>query len=181
MTEIFKNIDSQEMINREIDRDPKLKSAKSKASYKLALAQFNKWRAGRGMTKSLIEEYLCYQLSEGYKQNSIIRMRSSIRWWAKRMIVLAYDDNSLTDEDRQELIAFAEGVRSVQVVRGESKDSRPGRYLPLVEVEALIDCCQSDNSPIGVRDAAIFAIFRATGIRRGELLDLTPSDIKKNR
>lgn len=178
MTAIVKKMDTQEVINREIERDPSVKSVHSKAAYKRDLAQFNNWRAGRRVTKTLVEEYLSYLLVEGFKPQSINRKLTAIRWWVRRMADLAYEDDTLTREEKQEVIAMAERVSSVRGVRGESKDSRPGRHLSLGEVEALIHHCQSDNSPLGVRDAAIFAILRATGIRRAELLGLTLSDIQ---
>jgi len=179
ITAIFNNLDTQEVLNREIDKDPRLKSAHTKAVYKWDITQFNNWRAGKRITKTLVEEYLRYLLSAGVKPQTINCKMSAIRWWVRRIADLAYEDDTLKLGDKQEVLALAESVCSIRGVRVESTDSRHGRRLTKGEIEALFHSCQSDYTPLGFRDTAIFATFRATGIHRRELLKLTISDIQK--
>ena len=47
-----------------------------------------------------------------------------------------------------------------------------GRALNRDEIAALLRVCQNDSTPTGVRDAALIAILRASGVRRRELVNL---------
>jgi integrase len=47
-----------------------------------------------------------------------------------------------------------------------------GRALNRDEIAALLSVCQNDSTPTGVRDAALIAILRASGVRRRELVNL---------
>src|SRR5919202_2395658 len=47
-----------------------------------------------------------------------------------------------------------------------------GRALSRDEIAALLKVCQHDSSPTGVRDAALIAILRGSGVRRRELVNL---------
>lgn len=59
-------------------------------------------------------------------------------------------------------------------IRGGSLER--GRALEADETQALFDACQADTTLTGLRDAAIFALFR-TGVRVQELVDLNlPGD-----
>jgi len=51
-----------------------------------------------------------------------------------------------------------------------------GRALSRDEIAALLYVCQHDSSPTGVRDAALIAILRSSGVRRRELVNLDLSD-----
>ncbi len=51
-----------------------------------------------------------------------------------------------------------------------------GRALTTVEITSLMEVCQSDRSLQGVRDAALIAILRGTGLRRAEIVKLKKSD-----
>jgi len=51
-----------------------------------------------------------------------------------------------------------------------------GRALSRDEIAALLRVCQKDSSPSGVRDAALIAILRGSGVRRRELVNLDLSD-----
>lgn len=59
------------------------------------------------------------------------------------------------------------------------KGARPlaGRHVESPEWKQLFQSLAKDDSPIGVRDLAIFSIFRATGIRRHELCLLRICDL----
>ena len=47
-----------------------------------------------------------------------------------------------------------------------------GRALTKTEITSIIEVCTSDESSIGVRDAALIAILRGTGLRRAEVVKL---------
>lgn len=51
-----------------------------------------------------------------------------------------------------------------------------GRALSRDEIAALLKVCQNDSSPSGVRDAALIAILRGSGVRRRELVNLDLKD-----
>jgi hypothetical protein len=48
------------------------------------------------------------------------------------------------------------------------------------EIAALLKVCQHDSSPTGVRDAALIAILRGSGVRRRELVNLDLSDFEES-
>lgn len=52
----------------------------------------------------------------------------------------------------------------------------PGRTISVPEMEALFAACDADQTPIGVRDAAVIAVLRGTGMRRAELVGLHVND-----
>lgn len=51
-----------------------------------------------------------------------------------------------------------------------------GRALTAGEITALIEACMNDASAAGARDAAIFVLLRAGGLRRAEICTLTLAD-----
>ncbi len=58
------------------------------------------------------------------------------------------------------------------------KDTRKlrGRALTQSEIRALMRVCTEDKSKLGVRDAALIAILRGAGLRRGEAVKLKVKD-----
>jgi site-specific recombinase XerD len=55
-----------------------------------------------------------------------------------------------------------------------------GRALSRDEIAALLKVCQHDATPSGVRDAALIAILRGSGVRRRELVNLDLSDFEES-
>lgn len=53
-----------------------------------------------------------------------------------------------------------------------------GRAARPAEIAALLDACERDSSPAGVRDAGIIAVLHGTGIRRAELAALEVEDYR---
>lgn len=66
-------------------------------------------------------------------------------------------------------------IRAVRNLRG-SRLPR-GRALPPEEVRALFTACETDNSSIGVRDAAMLAVILGCGLRRSEAVGLDLRDV----
>ena len=51
-----------------------------------------------------------------------------------------------------------------------------GRALTISEITALMGVCRADKTKLGVRDAALIAILRGAGLRRGEAVKLNVKD-----
>ncbi|MFX4311652.1 tyrosine-type recombinase/integrase [Enterobacter sp. 63] len=66
-------------------------------------------------------------------------------------------------------------IRAVRNLRG-SRLPR-GRALPPEEIRSLFTACETDNSSIGVRDAAMLAVILGCGLRRSEAVGLNLRDI----
>lgn len=64
-------------------------------------------------------------------------------------------------------------------VRGNAP--REGRALGADELTALLAVCQTDSSPAGARDAALFVIGYGGGLRRAELCALSLADVLRAR
>ena len=75
------------------------------------------------------------------------------------------------------LIQFEDYEKAVALddVRGDSPPR--GRALSSAEIQALMDSCKN-NSPRDLRDGAIIAILRGSGIRRAELVSLKYEDFE---
>ena len=75
--------------------------------------------------------------------------------------------NLLTDEEYRRIC-------EVKPARGSRLPA--GRDVSLKELRALVQACQEDETPAGVRDAAILAVLYIGGLRRAELAALTCAD-----
>lgn len=158
----------------EVDRDPHLKSAHTKRQYKSALAHFEEWRLGRTLTLTLVEEYAGDLQKRLKSPNTINQSLAVIRWWARRVVKLAYEQ---VDPEQAERIAQqAQRVIGVENVTG-SRQPR-GRHLEGEELAELLNACKADPSPAGARDAALISTALVTGCRNEELRDATLDDIQ---
>lgn len=172
---------SLDRIEYELRRDPRLKSERTFAGYRRDLQCFYAWSKGRAITKLLAEEYAAHLQDEAKSPNSINRVLAAIRWWARKLVDLAYEDATLDQAQREAVIAQAARVAQVEDVRG--KREKPGRWIASVEEQAILDICAKDRlkdgqrSPAGVRDATIFTLAWNTGMRRSEIVGLRVSDI----
>lgn len=165
----------QQTIIRAIEADPRLKSPHSIRQYRSDLLSFESWRAGRGLTKTLVEEYASHLQKQDYAPATINQHLTAIRWWASKVLDVAEDRLPDTPEARQ-TIKRAARVLTVENVKGQ----RPprGRYLTKEEQNTLLAACTSDPSPSGVRDAAMIAVALSVGLRRDDLTTLEMSAIK---
>jgi len=81
----------------------------------------------------------------------------------------AYRLDAMSAADYNKAIAFPNlPLPSQQKLRG--------RALSASEIDLLLALCEQDPSPKGVRDTALIAVLRGTGMRRGELVALEMRD-----
>jgi site-specific recombinase XerD len=165
-----------DQIDRELARDPRLQSAHTRRAYRTDLRAFETWRAGRPMTKGLVESYAVRLRDQDRSPNTINRALASVRWWARRLADLVFEE-PLPKAQRDEIVLQATRVAAVHDVKGE-RDLR-GRHLAADELQALLRACHADASPAGARDAAMIALAWSTGMRRSEITGLRLNDIKQ--
>ena len=74
------------------------------------------------------------------------------------------------------LMSHEEFRRATDLAALRGDNTAAGRVLTVEELVSLFTVCREDNSPLGVRDAAMIAVLHSTGLRRSELLGLDVSD-----
>ena len=84
----------------------------------------------------------------------------------------------LKETVRLELMDANDFARAVDIPCIKSGRELKGRCLSEGEIDALMQVCFADPTPIGYRDAALIAILRGAGLRRGEVVNLNLSDFK---
>jgi site-specific recombinase XerD len=163
------------LMQKELERDPRLQSHNSRRGYLADLTAFEAWRHGRTLTKLLVEEYAAHLQHLHRSPNSINRILAAVRWWSRRLTDIAFE-TVLSQQQRDEIITQAARVAAVHDVAGERQPA--GRHIGETELSALLQACQSDNSPAGARDAALIALAWSTGLRRSEIAGLRLDDLK---
>ena len=163
-------------IERELQLDPRLQSRHTRRAYLTDLKAFEAWRSGRTLTKGLVQEYaaLLYRLDRS--PNSINRALASVRWWARRLADLAYED-PMPKAQRDEIVLQATRVAGIRDVAGE-REIR-GRHIGYDELQALLSACTRDATPAGMRDVTLFSLAWSTGMRRSEIAGLKVADLKE--
>jgi integrase len=162
-------------LEKMLKDDPHLTSVHSKRQYKSSLLDFDKWRAGRTITKTLVESYAAHLQSLDLAPNTINQKLAAIRWYARRLSDYAQD--YLGDEVQAK---DAARVALVEDVKGERPER--GRHIDQGEISALLDACTTDrkNPTAGTRDAALIALAYQTGARREEIAGIELSDLTPN-
>lgn len=157
----------------EIERDPRLKSEHTRRQYRAALGAFETWRGERPLTKTLVEEYAADLQRLGRSPNTINQALAVVRWWARRVTDLAYEQAA--PEIAERVSQQAQRVTSVRDVKGERTPR--GRHIEQDEIKSLLGVCKADPTPKGARDAAFIAVAVGTAARNEELRALEISDI----
>ena len=161
-------------IERLLENDPQLVSKHTTRQYKADLFNFENWRDGRPITKTLVEEYAAKLQAEGKAPNTINQRLAAIRWYARKIADLAVDysgDSEMADFYAKQ----AARIVTVKDVKGQRPER--GRHIDQGELFALMRACQSDQSSAGVRDAAIIALAWSTGLRRDEISNIKLADL----
>ena len=128
-----------------------LGSNHSKRAYLEDVRRFNGWRAGRPITKSLVEEYLQVLANAKTSPAYISRSLAGIRWYIRNILDLLQDDNDLkrllSGDQREEISSRAERALLAKKPRGErAAGIETGRYIPEPEFNMLIDVCLADDT-----------------------------------
>ncbi len=77
---------------------------------------------------------------------------------------------------RLELMDAKDYARAVDISNIKVSKELRGRALTQGEITALMNACLNDPTPAGFRDAALIAILRGSGLRRGEVVNLDLSN-----
>ena len=161
-------------FERELQRDPHLKSPHTQRGYRRDLRCFEEWRAGRPLTKLLVEEYAAELQAQAKSPNTINRNLAAVRWWARRLGDLVFEVSGVDPDRRREIVTQAARVASIKDVRGQRQQK--GRHVYPGELKALLRACMDDPKPSGIRDAAMIAVAWMTGARRAEIVVLEMVD-----
>lgn len=169
--------DPRGAIEHLLSNDPHLVSKHTTRQYRADLFDFERWRAGRQVSTTLVEEYAAKLQAEGKAPSTINQRLAAIRWYARKIADLALDftrDTRLADVYARQ----ASRVVMVSDVKGETeREAEPGRHIEQGELSALMDACLEDKSPAGIRDAAIIALAWSTGLRRDEISRLMVANL----
>lgn len=84
----------------------------------------------------------------------------------------------LEEARKLKLIAPSDYMETIEVEPLKTDSQIKGRLLERTEIAALMGVCTEDESIIGIRDAAMFAILFGTGMRRSELVALALEDYR---
>ena len=103
------------------------------------------------------------KLAQSYSPATANKMLSALRRTLKQAWLLG----QMTAEEYNRAV-------EIEPVKGETLPT--GRELSTDEILALMNACQDDNTPAGVRDAAIIGIMYAVGLGRDEVVGLSMSD-----
>src|SRR5687768_12922154 len=79
-------------IEFELQRDPRLQSAHTRRAYLADLRAFEAWRANRALSKGLVESYAVHLRERQQSPNSINRALAAVRWWARRLADLVFEE-----------------------------------------------------------------------------------------
>lgn len=104
-------------------------------------------------------------LHEKYNAATVNKMLSALRQTLRNAWNLGY----LSAEEYQRAV-------DLKPVSGEKPEAAVGRALKFGEWVALLSICATDDSPAGVRDAALIALFKIAGLRRAEMAGLNLAD-----
>lgn len=99
----------------------------------------------------------------GYKPATINKILSALRG----VLRAAWLSGQMSAEDYHKAV-------SVKSVKNETLPA--GRELQLGELAALMEACERDPTPAGIRDAAIIGSLYSAGLRRAEVVSLALAD-----
>lgn len=85
----------------------------------------------------------------------------------------------LAEAVKLELMKSSNYQRATDLPRIQVTNRRSGRALTSGEITAIIRVCSEDNSSQGIRDLALMAILRGTGLRRAEVVKLKLTDVNR--
>jgi site-specific recombinase XerD len=103
----------------------------------------------------------------GYKPASVNKGLAALRG----VLRASWQLGQMTAEDYQKAVS----------VKGVKSETLPaGRELTKGEIFSLMETCQNDETPAGIRDGAIIGLMYAGGLRREEVITLELADYDLN-
>lgn len=105
------------------------------------------------------------ELPKSYAPSTVNQMLSAL----KRVLDEARKLHQMTRDDHAE---------TVEIEPLKTSPERLGRMLSGPEIAALMGVCRADNTPAGVRDAALVAVLLGTGARRAEVAAADAGDYR---
>jgi len=158
-------------------------SANTRRAYGGDLARFEAWRDGRPLSKLLVEAYITEQKEAGKAPSTISRSLAAVRWWARRLVDLAYEvplpddpqEREAWRAQREEIVIQSNRITSIPDPKGHRETQ--GRAVHEGEFRELLAACAQDQTPAGVRDRALLALVWSSGMRRTELAGLGIGDL----
>lgn len=160
-------------ISQALNEDPSLASPHTRRQYAASLRDFEAWRKGKPVTKSLVESYAVSLQRGGLAPATIKQRMSAVLWMTRRSLDLADEhDNPKAAKQAARVLS----IKVSKIVKGTTPPA--GRHMDEKELAALLRACR-DGTPAGVRDTALFALSWTTGLRRAELCGLRLEDIER--
>jgi site-specific recombinase XerD len=179
--------DFSALLEHQLTTSSALGSKDSEASYRMDLVRFNRWRLERPadlqkIDKTLIEEYLKYMRAKGYAPATIERTLASLRWYVRGVIDLLHDNSflqqHLPSEKKEELLELAKRCLRAKKPKGSRGEGiEAGRYVPLAEINLLMESFSMDETKAGCRDRAMLSIGWRLGPRVSEIAGLSMKSI----
>lgn len=157
-----------ERIQQELTQDPRLRSPRTRRRYYYDLRDFETFRAGRPLRKMLVEHYLA-SLQDLLEPTTINRKLAAIRWYARRVADLLFEDADIDPGVRDRHILQLNRVTDIRDLPKPEGNHRPGRFIEEAEFQLLLRVCDADSSIAGVRDGAMFCFGWHGGPRRDEI------------
>lgn len=102
-------------------------------------------------------------LIDEYSPATVNRMLSALR-------------GTIKEAWRLGLISAEHYQRAVDIQNVKAETLPAGRELSQGEILALVEACKADESPAGIRDAAIIGVLYTCGLRRSELVAVHHDD-----
>ncbi len=108
------------------------------------------------------------RLVESHGAATVNKLLSALRAVLKE----AWKLGQMTAEDYQ---------RAVEIENVKIETLPAGRDLKQGEIRALVNVCMEDETPAGVRDAAMIGLLYSAGLRRSEVVKLTLADVEDGK
>lgn len=139
-------------------------SDSTKNAYRKQLEDFLEWfdsSSHTNLTRAAVQDY---RANSGKPTPLLNQALSAIR-----ALVAEMADSGLISHNQAATITSVKNIKYTPELAG--------RNISPDEIAALLDVCVQDKHPSGLRDAALIALIRVTGMRRAEVARLNVSDL----
>jgi site-specific recombinase XerD len=157
--------------------DPNFEATLIRRGYLEELYAFSDWRAGRSLTKQLVDDYYFLLQRSGYSPLSVKRALNAVGWWLASILETSPEDEE-PDRLREEignLVTLLNSSRSPQASPPNSTNR-----ISKAQLLSIMQVCSRDSAPKNLRDAAVVALLIATDIGYASLSRLTIYNVRSN-